>query len=109
MPQLIAPFHRSLESEKLLGLPCIDHMPNEHKPDEKWTTMHVKLPYEMRSRIVPRLRRKLKRYGSTDGGEKEIWMHIAPPAEFLEKKSRNRGGGSLAELNSVGGAIAIHE
>ena len=90
MPQPIAPFHRSLQSEKLLELPCIRQMPTEHKPDEKWTAMRLKVPHEMRSRAVPRLRRKLKKYGGTDGEEKEIWMHIAPSAQELDKKLRNR-------------------
>ena len=50
MPRPIAPFHRCLESGKLLELPCIKELPTEHKPADKWTAVHLKLPHETQSR-----------------------------------------------------------
>ena len=46
MVQPIAPFHRSLESENLMGLPCIQELPSEHQLDSKWTAMRLKIPHE---------------------------------------------------------------
>ena len=91
MPLPLSPFHYCLESEKLLDLPCINELPTEHKPDEKWTAVRLKLPHEVRSRILPKVRRRLRRYGGIDGEEKEVWMHMAPTAEELQRKERGRG------------------
>ena len=89
MPRPIAPFHRCLESEKLLELPCIKELPTEHKPAEKWTAARLKLPHETRSRILPSVRRKLKKNGGVLGEEKEVWMLKVPSADEL--KSNNLG------------------
>ena len=113
MPQPIAPFHRCLESEKILGLPCIQELPTEHKPAEKWTAVRLKVPHETRSRIVPSVRRKLKKYGGTKGEEHEVWMHLAPSAEELKSKLISRDTKHISDLsvadspNSKGFVAAI--
>ena len=96
--QPTAPFHRCLEPEKLLELPCVEELPTEHKPDKKWEAVRLKVPHETRSRIVPKVRRKLKRYGGTVGEEKEIWMHMAPSADEIRINKRGRGWLGETEL-----------
>ena len=85
MPQPVAPFHYILESENLLEIPCIQELPLEHKPDTKWTAMRLKIPHKARSRMLPKLRRKLKRFGGLVGDEREVWMHMAPSAAEIER------------------------
>ena len=86
MPEPIAPFHRSLVSENPLETPCIQELPSEHQPDTKWTAMRLKIPHEARSRMLPKVRRKLKRFGGLVGDDREVWMHIAPSVEELERR-----------------------
>ena len=105
MPTPIAPFHRCLENEKLLELPCVSELPTEHKPDKKCTAVRLKLPHKARARDSPNLRRRLKRFGGLDG-EKEVWMHIAPGAEDLQCKA-GRSCTSKQEGNSVDEAEKI--
>lgn len=35
MPTPMTPFHRCLENERLLELPCVNELPTEHRPDGK--------------------------------------------------------------------------
>lgn len=85
MPTPIAPFHRCLENERLLELPCVSELPTENRPDEKWMAVRLKVPNEARARLSPSLRRRLKRFGGLDG-EKEVVMHMAPGKEDLQCK-----------------------
>ena len=80
MPTPIAPFHRILENEKLLELACISELPTEHRPDEKWMAVRLKVPYEARARVSQNLRRRLRRFGGLEG-EKEVWMNMTPGTE----------------------------
>lgn len=91
MPRPIAPFHRCLESEKLLELPCIKELPTEHKPAEKWTAVRLKLPHNTRSRIVPSVRRKMEKHWGVLGEEKEVWMHMVPSADELKSNHLGKG------------------
>ncbi len=86
MPRPIAPFHRCLESENFLEQPCVSELPTEHKPDEKWMAVRLKVPHEARSRMLPKVRRQLKHYGGM-AGEKEVWMHMAPSADDIKCRS----------------------
>jgi len=86
MPRPLAPFHRCLEGEKLLEQPCINDLPTEHKPDEKWMAVRLKVPHEARSRMLPKVRRQLKQYGGI-AGDKEVWMHMAPSTDEIKSRS----------------------
>ena len=90
MPHPIFPFHRCLGSDNFLKVPTIDQLPSEHKPDEKWLAVRLKMPHEIRGRAIPKLRRRLKKYGGMTGDEKEIWMHISPTEEDFRIKRRGR-------------------
>ena len=105
MPTPIAPFHRCLENEGLLDLPCVSELPTEHRPDEKWTALRLKLPHETRGRISPKLRRRLKKFGGLDG-EKEVWMHMAPSTDDLRRKA---GTGCVPNQQKGEGADEVEE
>ena len=90
MPTPIFPFHRCLQNDNFLNIPTVDELPTEHKPDEKWTAVRLKVPHEIRGRAVPKLRRRLKKYGGVMGEEKEIWMHISPTNDDLRVLKRGR-------------------
>ena len=98
----IYPFHRFIASDEdadnFLAVPAINELPTEHKPDEKWTAIRLKVPNEIKRRIIPKRRQRVKKYGGMIG-EKEIWMHVSPTEEglkFLERRSTkdlgNRSG-----------------
>ena len=82
----IFPFHGYVGNDRFLDVPAIDHLPTEHRPDEKWLAVRLKLPHEIRGRAVPKLRRRLKRYGGVGGGDREVWMHIAPTEEDVKSQ-----------------------
>lgn len=90
MPHPIFPFHGYVGSDNFLGVPTIDQLPDEHKPDEKWLAVRLKVPHELRRRTIPKLRRRLKMYGGAIGEEKEIWMHLSPTERDLRIKHRGR-------------------
>lgn len=85
LPLRHAPFYRSLRGENLLEQPRLERLPSEHKPDKEWMAMRLKLKHEMQGRIVPKLRRRLKRVGGMDGDDHEVWIHVAPTGEELEQ------------------------
>lgn len=91
MPQVPAPFHRSLGLTGMLDQPCISALPTEHMPDEKHTAARLKLDHELRGRLVPKLRRRLRRVGGIDGDNHEAWMHIAPTPDALQNWERHHG------------------
>jgi len=88
MPQPLAPFHSSLQNKKLLELACISEVPTEHRPKEKYIASRLKPDHEIRQRILPKLRRRLTPNDGVEGDHPEIWMHIAPTAEALQKWDR---------------------
>lgn len=90
MPHPIFPFHGYIGNDNFLQVPAIDHLPDEHKPDEKWLAVRLKVPHEIKRRAVPKLRRRVKQYGGIAGEDKEIWMHISPTEEDLRIKRRGR-------------------
>lgn len=91
MPQPLAPFHQSLPDERLLGLACISEVPTEHRPKEKYIASRLKRNHEIRQRIVPRLRWRLKPTDGLEGEDHEVWMHRAPTKEALQRWDRGRG------------------
>ena len=102
MPTPIAPFHRCFENERLLELPCVDKLPTEHRPDEKWRALRSKLPEEARTRISPKRSRRLKRSGGLEG-RKEVWMHMAPGPDDVRRKV----GRGCAPKQRRGGAVDV--
>jgi platelet-activating factor acetylhydrolase len=120
MPQRISAMNRGT-NEHLLEVSTLDDLPEDHKPDEKWTAFRLRIPHETALRLTPHwMRRKQarKRQKETDlqlptdpkgrvlaGLEvidpgHEIWMHVAPTSEELEAhglKLREAVEGGLAD------------
>lgn len=91
MPQPLAPFHQSFQNMKLLELACISEMPTEHRPKEKYIASRLKPNHRFRGRVMPKLRRRLKPTDGVEGDNQEVWMHIAPTEDALQKLHRGRG------------------
>ena len=47
LPLPLKPFHRSLDDEKLLDIPCLKEMPTEHQPSQRWMAVRLKIPHEL--------------------------------------------------------------
>ncbi|KAL5315009.1 hypothetical protein ACEPPN_017659 [Leptodophora sp. 'Broadleaf-Isolate-01'] len=92
--------------EHLLEVRTLDKLATEHRPDEKWTVMRLRILHEMRIRLrlqwVRRHERKKRRNSFAkhlprdpqgnvlEGLEdlelgEEIWMYVAPTKEELER------------------------
>lgn len=102
VPEPIFPFHRCLRPGNLLEVPCVDELPTEHQPDERRTAIRIEVPYEIRRRRIPKLRRRMKKYGGTRGDEKEIRMHACPTVEtdHTKRRSRSRVGTTNSSFTS---------
>lgn len=115
MPSRISAMNRGT-NEHLLEKRTIDELPQEHRPNEKWTAVKLRVPHEARLRLIPAfIRRPFRAYyarkhdiklpedpqgkplfGLQSIREDEIWMHVAPTKEELE----SRGLGPYKELET---------
>jgi len=105
MPARISAMNRGT-NEHLLEVRTLEKLPSEHRPNQKWTAMRLRIPHEMRIRLRPQLfrrherkkrRKSMSKHLPTDPqgnvlegledlqlGE-EIWMHVAPTRDELER------------------------
>jgi platelet-activating factor acetylhydrolase len=110
MPARISAMNRGT-NEHLLDVRTLDKLPVEHKPEERWMAMRLRIPHEAKIRLTPSwIRRQAwkKRLESQADGEgngglpkdplgkvleglerlemgEEVWMHVAPTKEELER------------------------
>ncbi len=103
MPDRISKMNRGT-NEHLLEVRTLDELPSEHRPNDKWTAVRLRIPHEMRIRLTPqwvrsyarnkRRRDAKKRLPKDPEGNvlegledlwlgEEIWMHVAPTKEEL--------------------------
>ena len=76
LPMNEKPFHRFLPEHRLLELSCVQDLPNEHMPEEKWTAVRLHTSHEVRKRVFigrKKLWQKLKM-----AGQEEVWLHLKP-------------------------------
>ncbi|KAK7742420.1 hypothetical protein SLS62_010728 [Diatrype stigma] len=71
----------------------VDNVPDEHKPDAKWTAARLKIPHELRLRFIARFHRSKTLEVARDAKGKplvgvkrfvlgdEIWMHCSPTSD----------------------------
>jgi platelet-activating factor acetylhydrolase len=85
MPERTAIVARTLVKENILALPPLEDLPDEHKPDEKFIGGKLKIPHELRSRVVPKLERIAKRQVAEVKAADEVWMHISTSQEEVEQ------------------------
>ncbi|KAK7728554.1 hypothetical protein SLS57_002443 [Botryosphaeria dothidea] len=83
--------------KRLLDAPVVEDVPDVRRPEEKWIGGRLKVPHEFRSRIVPKLTRKMKRQKERmEGGEEgegaweEIWMHVSCGEDVVEAWRKGR-------------------
>lgn len=81
--------------EDLLRLPITKEMPEEHRPDNKWIGMRLKIPHEFVSRV--RNKKERGRGSMFPKPEHEIWMHVAPDESVAKgwkraQEVQNEGG-----------------
>jgi platelet-activating factor acetylhydrolase len=110
MPARISAMNRG-RNEHLLDVRTLDKLPADHKPEERWLAMRLKIPHEARIRLTPvwvrRALRKKKLEAEADGKSisdlprdplgkvlvgleglemgDEVWMHVAPTKDELER------------------------
>jgi platelet-activating factor acetylhydrolase len=105
MPARISAMNRGT-NEHLLDVATLSKLPSEHKPEEKYMAVRLRIPNEFRARITPRWLRKytwdenfklqkralprtptgtvLAGLEVLEMGE-EVWMHVAPTKSELAR------------------------
>ncbi|OJD29921.1 platelet-activating factor acetylhydrolase protein [Diplodia corticola] len=90
----------------VLDAPVQEEVPDVRRPEEKWIGGRLRVPNEFRSRLLPKLVRKVKRQrgrmredgegggvGESEeerGAWGEVWMHEKCPEEVLEDWKKRR-------------------
>jgi platelet-activating factor acetylhydrolase len=78
---------RCLFDEELLHTQPLEHMPDDHKPNDEWIAARLKIKHEFRTRMAAGMQRRMKRQqknGAHNAGD-ELWMHVKPNAEELRE------------------------
>ncbi|KAH9809506.1 platelet-activating factor acetylhydrolase-like [Teratosphaeria destructans] len=112
LPADMAQVSRAYENEKLLEQDPspLNRIPSTmlHRPDEKYTAMRLKIRHEWIYRISPKLFRRLNRSFAEKKGRQpetgdEVWLHVKPTPETVERYLHNRAHDSnLKRANSEG-------
>jgi platelet-activating factor acetylhydrolase len=108
IPERSAIVRRTMIIENILDLEPTEELPEDRKPDGKWTAVRLKIPHEFRARLSASIERKVKRKQSEKGGkresgaENEVWMHIRTEEEGIRAWERQRGVGGEKGENGEG-------
>ncbi|KZF22083.1 hypothetical protein L228DRAFT_239099 [Xylona heveae TC161] len=100
----------AIDNEHLLEAEAVTELPDEHKPDPKWTAKRLKIPHEFSARVTPDLQRKVKRSSiigppidaqtsSSRSDSDEVWMHVAPTEEDMARLGRGDADVSTSKRN----------
>jgi platelet-activating factor acetylhydrolase len=105
MPARISSMNRGT-NEHLLEIRTLENLPEDRRPDQKWTAVRLRIPHELQIRLTPQWVRKAARKKKSQDAERrlprdpqgnvlesledlepgdEIWMHVAPTKDELEK------------------------
>ncbi|KAE8451342.1 hypothetical protein EG329_003971 [Mollisiaceae sp. DMI_Dod_QoI] len=105
MPDRISAMNRGT-NEHLLEVRILEKLPSDHRPSDKWTAVRLHIPHELRIRLTPQwVRRQARNKRQQDAKKRlptdpqghvleglhdlelgeEIWMHVAPTKEELER------------------------
>lgn len=124
MPSRISAMNRGT-NEHLLEVSKLDKLPEEHKPNDKWTAMRLRIPHEMTLRLTPQWVRRHARRKKQDSPQKlprdpngkvlegledlelgqEIWMHVAPTKDELASHGVNLGEAVSADCENQSGGV----
>ncbi|KAG0651318.1 Platelet-activating factor acetylhydrolase [Hyphodiscus hymeniophilus] len=121
MPARISAMNRGT-NEHLLEINTLEKLPDDHKPLEKYMAQRLRIPHEMRIRVVPMWARRFVRNRKAKAqnldvprdpngnplvgleelpiGE-EIWMHVAPTKDELRRHGVEMEGGTKEEGGGV--------
>ena len=88
MPERMAIVKRTLEKEDILSLPPLEEVPDEHRPSQKFIAGRLKIPNEVRSRLLPKIERVLKRQANEVKAADEVWMHISTEEKEVREWER---------------------
>jgi platelet-activating factor acetylhydrolase len=81
MPRRLSAMNRG-KDEGLLKVSITQEMPEEHRPDNRWIGMRLKIPHELATRV--RNRKKRGKGSKFPEPEEEVWMHVAPSIEDIK-------------------------
>lgn len=116
LPAELAQVNRAYKNENLLesNAAPLSRIPSTmlHRPDEKFTGMRLKIRHEWVYRVSPKLFRRLNRAKAEREGravetEDEIWLHIKPTQEVIDKHLSSLEGRSNAKKAKFEGAIPM--
>jgi platelet-activating factor acetylhydrolase len=113
MPARISAMNRGT-NEHLLEISTLEKLPEDHRPNQKYTAVRLRIPHEMRIRLTPQWARSYVRHKKDkvknrskpkdpsgnvlEGLEdlevgEEVWMHVAPTKDELRKHKVDMEGG----------------
>ena len=125
MPARISAMNRGT-NEHLLEISTLEKLPQEHRPDDKYTAIRLQIPHELRIRLTPqwvrRYIRNQRRKSRVDKLAKdpqghvlegledfelgdEVWMHVAPTKDELEW--HGLGQSRQLETNKEDGMVEV--
>jgi platelet-activating factor acetylhydrolase len=112
LPPELAQVNRAFDSENFLeaDVSPLSRIPtsDKHKPNEEWIAMRLKIEHEWLYRINPKWARKIYRKHIERKQDKdpdlgsEIWLHVKPPEELLERHRCEVEGRPMPELLTPG-------
>ena len=85
LPLSVKPFHRALDDLRILDLPRLKELPTEHRPDEKWMAVRLRVPHELRKRLLLQGGRKKFQKWIQEHHQHEVWMHVSPTEPELRR------------------------
>ncbi|TVY51399.1 Platelet-activating factor acetylhydrolase [Lachnellula cervina] len=127
MPKRMAEMNRGT-NEHLLEVEALDKLPEDHKPNDKWTAVRLRIPHELRIRLTPQWMRRYSRnqrrkekqgrlpkdpMGKVlDGLEdlevgEEVWMHVAPTKAELDEHGIDAGNTALEGASGGDGMVEV--
>lgn len=116
LPAELARVNRAYKNEGLLEAPTrpLDRIPSTqlHRPSDQWVAARLKIEHESLYRISPklymkRLRRKARKEGRAPEEGQEIWVHVKPTPESIEKHLQNNKGRSNVKKAKTEGALPM--
>jgi platelet-activating factor acetylhydrolase len=128
MPARISAMNRGT-NEHLLEVSTLDKLPEEHRPNDNWIAVRLRIPHELRIRLTPawvrrHTRKKMQKEKrktlpkdplghELEGLEElavgeEVWMHVAPTVEELEEYGIDaKGRGKLQGAHAGDGMVEV--
>jgi len=95
LPLKDMPFHRLRRGKDLLGLPCLEEMPTEHEPAEKYMAVRLRIKHETWKRVKGQTRHRAWK-NMLAAGQEEVWLHVKPSDLEMEQHKHRKLGKNRA-------------